>query len=599
MSGADRRKTVPINMADEMGPSVRPKDNGGVQKTPVPDPGQIAPIPRNVRTLSDHWASDESCARGAAGGQGKRKDQDREETSIRNIEEALDRMSEVPHEKKDIKHILRNLAGRVECMLRDCDDSGEDEGRKSGRPKQYRKRRETRDTGSKRASIAGTTKVEQKKRESLGESVILCDDWSIQSTDEDADQGAQTLPRFPLRYQQARGSRRERSSSSSPDRARQQRTVYVQESRRRNRNVPKPAKFEIYSGNSLTKFFERYERYCSCQFSDEKDDWVELLGEFLEGEMKQIYRNAKKNEKPYHHIKAKLIDWYAATKRTMGINKKQEFENARMRPGESVFSYAFRLQELAETAFPDIPIEENRELKKKFANTAPTDFVKFLREQNIMKKELGGENITWKQVKVRASVREDHVKSMKVKATHGLEQEDYLDVNFTQTRATREKTYQRQDGGDNPDRGEWKQQSWRKTENRKPYEHQETVGAQSSYRGNFMRGRGRGPRGNNGRGSHQGSQSRAPPVCYWCEKPGHLQRDCYVMHRCCYSCGGEGHFVRECPSRGNCGGRGNWKVRNESNTKLVDNGKVHLLRESPSGDPDENRKQASNWPALS
>lgn len=48
-----------------------------------------------------------------------------------------------------------------------------------------------------------------------------------------------------------------------------------------------------------------------------------------------------------------------------------------------------------------------------------------------------------------------------------------------------------------------------------------------------------------------GSKS-APPICYRCNRPGHIQRNCpgLLRTRSCYACGTRGHMARDCPGNG-------------------------------------------------
>ena len=46
------------------------------------------------------------------------------------------------------------------------------------------------------------------------------------------------------------------------------------------------------------------------------------------------------------------------------------------------------------------------------------------------------------------------------------------------------------------------------------------------------------------------TQDGDQPVCYNCNKIGHLMKDCpNAGTKTCYKCGGIGHILKDCPSR--------------------------------------------------
>ena len=49
------------------------------------------------------------------------------------------------------------------------------------------------------------------------------------------------------------------------------------------------------------------------------------------------------------------------TKIRLDTGVKTQFEQARIKPGESIGIYAMRLEALAEKAYPDIPVEQNKD----------------------------------------------------------------------------------------------------------------------------------------------------------------------------------------------------------------------------------------------
>ena len=61
----------------------------------------------------------------------------------------------------------------------------------------------------------------------------------------------------------------------------------------RNRNVPEPEPFQLGTGQKINKFFQIFERYCEYQYSNDKNDWIKVLGKYLQGEIKSVYEAVK------------------------------------------------------------------------------------------------------------------------------------------------------------------------------------------------------------------------------------------------------------------------------------------------------------------
>ena len=81
--------------------------------------------------------------------------------------------------------------------------------------------------------------------------------------------------------------------------------------------------------------------------------------------------------------------------------------HAEMKKNETVHAYMYRLEDLAQAAFPKID-EQEGELTKKLMRSAPSDFISKVKEQSWLQAQTGAGYMSWEQVKVLASFREEN-----------------------------------------------------------------------------------------------------------------------------------------------------------------------------------------------
>ena len=174
---------------------------------------------------------------------------------------------------------------------------------------------------------------------------------------------------------------------------------------RAHQKLPAPQIFTLKEGKSFKEFIKHFERYCSSVISDNPDDWQDLLGKYLKGEIKEMYLNIRKGEKTYAGLKENLTEWYQVRKKYVVVNYKTEFKEAKMEAGESVWGYAVRLQALAKRAYGT---KYEKALKKKFIKTAPESFTNIITMYSFAKHGSAGTSIRdleWKSIKELASLQ--------------------------------------------------------------------------------------------------------------------------------------------------------------------------------------------------
>ena len=70
-------------------------------------------------------------------------------------------------------------------------------------------------------------------------------------------------------------------------------------------------------------------------------------------------------------MKSKLIKWYKDSKEMKRNKAKKKFENAKIKPKESLFLFSTRLEHLFKTAFPTHRIQESKTITSRFLGSIP------------------------------------------------------------------------------------------------------------------------------------------------------------------------------------------------------------------------------------
>ena len=305
------------------------------------------------------------------------------------------------------------------------------------------------------------------------------------------------------------------SSDNSEDSSRNNQEWIGTIHHRRNRNVPEPSIFNPEETITFSRFLEKFERYCKSKYSHDKDDWIEVLGKFLKGDMRRIYRQGKMTDKSYDHIISKLKEWYAGKRRRLERDWKREFEEMKMEEGENLHTYMLRLEDTALAVFPDIELEDNGELRKKFMRTAPQSFTTRIREESFRRVDTGLGELTWAGVKVLASMIQDQEEIVKHRQLRKWDLSP--DRELMEIRAAVGLPQVKQKYG--------------QMTNRTAIENK----SESEYNDTSLWGERRYSR-----------EQKWVPVCYYCKGRGHLERECRRKLGLCLRCGERGHFRNQC-----------------------------------------------------
>lgn len=173
-----------------------------------------------------------------------------------------------------------------------------------------------------------------------------------------------------------------------------------------SRDVVAPAKFNGLGGMSLRRFFSDFEKYFSSKYRGSERQCAQLLGDFLEGTVKQAYTALKGPSAKYSKLKPQLLSWYKTERTSQRRIREEEFERAGLEPDESLSIYAIRLETLASEAFPGLHREQERALCRKFWDTIPSEFAKVLASSEHSLALMEGKSLNWKNLKKLAEVED-------------------------------------------------------------------------------------------------------------------------------------------------------------------------------------------------
>ena len=271
------------------------------------------------------------------------------------------------------------------------------------------------------------------------------------------------------------------------------------------KTVPEPPNYDMESGKSFADFRTRFERYCTSQYTGEEDDWVDVLGRFLTGDMKRAYLSIKEGESQYRPMMRELESWHDKKRKTMDLDRKSIVRNLTMNPGESIDQFVIRLEGVARSVYGS---RFERVARKRLMEAAPPSFVSLISLQNWQHQRTDGCDLPWADIKELAILDKSSESSTKKKSTRP-EKSSLHEVYATQDSQQTRKSSRAVD--------KWCQ----------------TVS----------------PRNQD---SRQPIQSE---VCPACKRPGHSYQTCRQRLGLCYKCGGTGHFAQSCQSGRSSRGR--------------------------------------------
>ena len=145
------------------------------------------------------------------------------------------------------------------------------------------------------------------------------------------------------------------------------------------KKVVTPPKFSLNGKMNLESYLRIFEDYFHKKYNGNGYDQCQLLAEFLEGELLEIYEIRGGRQIKYTAMKKHLLEYFAKLK--VGSKKfwRKKLEEAKCEKGESLDMYGMRLIGLAEPAYPSSSTECVSKLRQRYLDTIPADIAQQLK----------------------------------------------------------------------------------------------------------------------------------------------------------------------------------------------------------------------------
>ena len=289
-----------------------------------------------------------------------------------------------------------------------------------------------------------------------------------------------------------------------------------------NRSIPKQEPFKEETGQDFQQYLERFEDYCRDNFRGKKYLWIPELERHLTGRILEGFQSLRDYDDNYDEMKSKLVNWYKDSKYQRRTKAKNKFENAKLKPKESLFLFATRLESLFKTAFPTHRVQESRTLRNQFLENIPKNVKQEINAQ-ILTYKIKDKKITWAFMLKCARLKDADREHQKKQDTEDEENPEEIIVHLGNT--SRIQPVYSSEGHTH----------YRQQRNSRS-KHSPIASGSHQQRPYMARSAG----------------FRTPPDAYWCnicKRFGHTIENCRRRLKACFHCGSKDHFIRECQQR--------------------------------------------------
>lgn len=320
-------------------------------------------------------------------------------------------------------------------------------------------------------------------------------------------------------------------------------------SRPRQVKAVPPQKFHPDRDQDLDMFFKEFEEYCRILYPNQPQDWVRLLGNFLEGSYLDLYLQVRKSNTTYEMMKYQFTIWYQQEAQIRKEKAVKNFMLIQMSTTESVRVFAYRLLDLARKAYPgltDSQLMEHETVRITFLNALPSQ-VRTQMESFLYNKEYSdGRRVHFNQL---VSWADRHYHDLRVAGqlpvapeTAGISLVTATDATPPQkTWADVVQQYKPINATPASPKSNQQQQSKKKTTNQQRRRNQSNSSQNSPKRTS-----------QNNRSRNYDTKSNV--YCSFCDKTNHSLDKCYVFNNICSNCKQKGHMSYSCTRERNNNG---------------------------------------------
>ena len=277
--------------------------------------------------------------------------------------------------------------------------------------------------------------------------------------------------------------------------------------RRDKRDVVTPPVFELDGKMELKAYLDIYESYFEAKFNGSEYDKTQELERFLKDQLLTVYKIRGGRKLKYGQMKKELLGWFKKQKIRGKSFWQDKLAEARPEENETLDMYGLRLVELAHLAYPKSATEREKKLKRHFMETIVINIAEKVKDADRM----------MRATKVRKGLSFVEMSAM----VRELQKEEGKRVTWVKQNAAM--------SGENS-RSSYAavQQPVEKMEHSEPHR---TVVISRSNRSASQASR--------------TSSRSSGKTCYYCNKPGHIKKECWRASKLCLICGKD-HKMVDC-----------------------------------------------------